>query len=334
MPSDEFRREIRTDPATGRKIIVLPDLKGDVHSYMTTPIGDKIDFLSINGTSVSVLTPEVPLFLLEERGEVVGDGAVYDRSSAFGADERLNVDVFSPSGLEALLKSFKSRSIELHSRATNKDSLTQFFPYFVYVSDQRSLTGILLASRAIPPVILSEIEKSENHAAYHSERYMYCDIRDEEKRMSNDSESRFVTKNMDYIAFTPFAPSDQHGIHILPFKHIPRFEDLSDEQIRNLAMIVYESMRRIQIVAKDDRRHFDIVNVVLHSAPNIIKGDKTSQRTRYLLERIYHFHVEISPGQNPMHGSPYEIPFSGWTIVAGRPKDTAYKLRQALNHHS
>ena len=65
MATKEFRREIRTDPATGREVIVLPDFKGDVYSWMTTQLGDKIDFISIKGNGVLVLTPEVPLFFLE-----------------------------------------------------------------------------------------------------------------------------------------------------------------------------------------------------------------------------------------------------------------------------
>ncbi len=331
MSPEEFRREIRTDPFTGNEVIVLPELKEDLYYSLTSTKGNKIDFLSMGKANVTVTTPETPLFLLEEKHvTAVGDSALYDRSSAFGADERFLVNEISAGGLEVLLEAFKTRSMELQTKAPNGKELSQFYPYAIYTPHANSLVGVLLASRAIAPVIKSEMKQADSHYQI-KKRSLYKDLTSDEKRLKLEAESRFVVENDDYIAFLQFAPSDQFDIRILPKQDIPRFTGLSQRQTRNLALIIYDSISRIQLVAKLRQRYLGVINLALHSAPVLEEKDYTRLDIKNPLEIIYNFHVEIRPGTEPFYGAPYEIPFSGWTVNADRPKNIAQQLRRS-NH--
>lgn len=340
MADEEFRREIRVDPLTGRKIIVLPEFYGDLYQSQTSTEGDLIDTRIRGEALVDVRSPNIKLFFLEDNPKSVGDGLLYDRWSAFGIDERYSLNTFSLGGLELLIYTAKERIKDLQNRAHHHELLSQFYFYVAYDIASDKLFGRLLATRETSPTLKDELQRANMHFDW-KERCLYCDMKNHEERSISERESRYISSNSSYITFVPFAPSTKIGITIIPFKHFPRFTDISEQQERDLARIVYQSLQVISEVAikkgyDDIGKDYDIVNVAFHSAPVISHGNTTNRRINSQekpsdLERIYHFHVEIIPSRVYPNTNEYDIPLSGWTVVAGRPKDIAYTLRRVFS---
>ena len=319
MATEDLKTEIRKDPLNGKSIIVIPSFEGNLYESQTTTSGREIASSSKDGTIVKAITPEKPLFLLEERPQGTGEG-IYDKLNAFGADERFLVEGSVLSGLELLIGAFKERSLKLQTEAANGHSLRQFYAYATYDVRNSSLVGRLLSSKEIAPNILGEIKAAEHYfAGLNKDRCMYCDIMNEERQRVSEDQYRLVIEKGCSIGFVPFVASDQHTIHIIP-SHVSRLTELSEKQIEELAYIAYRSLERIKADASKSRE-IDTINVAFHSAP--INYPSNTE-----LEEYYHLHIEISPGKVPVKGAPYEIPSSGWNIVTGRPKDIAEKLRQ------
>lgn len=336
MERDEFRREFRRDPTRGLKSIILPDFpppsySGSLYNSQVDINGAQIEYFSNNGVYVRVMSPKIPLLLLEDPpSRSVGDTALNDRNSAFGADERFSVNELSPSGLELLIYALISRSKALQSTTDNGGSLRQFYPYLTYDINTSSLVGRLLASREIAPSIKEE-ETSFLRHFIDKERCMYCDIVVEEKRMASNPETRFLNMDEHYISFVPFTPSSPYDLRILPLKHIRRLVELSLEQIKYLGKNIYDAIKSIEIVSNSNGK-IDTINVALHSAPIYSNQDLVYNNGMKELGRFYHFHTEISSGTFPAKGDSYIIYGSGWKVIPYRPKNIAEKLRQALNN--
>lgn len=333
--SDEFRREIRIDPITGDRRIILPNVAGDISRILTSTRGEKIDFFSSGKSTVTVTSPEVPLFLLEETPMSLGDETtVYDRVSGFGADERFAVNCWSQDGLELLIEAFKARSDMLQASVVNGKGLGQNYPYALYDPRDKTLKGVLLASREIPPRIMQEVKQADAHLSY-KRRTLHKDLHRDEAESMFGEEHRVVDANGDYMAIVPFATADQHSVYILPVEHhTPRLTGLTGAKIKSLADLIYKSVYALQLTADEDNRSFSFVYIAIHSAPVIEKpGDRTRFGIRNNPAESYDLHVEIKLDALPFYNGPYVIPASGWSVAAGRPKQTAKKLRIYLNNH-
>ncbi len=336
MQEDEFRREIRIDPSTGERNIVLPNITGDISRLLTSTKGEKIDTFSLGNSKVTVISPEVPLFLLEETQMPIGDGiTIYDRVAGYGADERFAVNSWSPAGLELLIEAFKSRSATLQAIVVNGRGLGQTYPYALFDPYERTLTGVLLASREIAPRVMQETQQADIHLSYRKRR-IHHDIHKDESISLFGEEHRVVAANEDYIAIVPFSSSDQHTIYILPVeRHVVRLTELTRNQSKGLAELIYRSVLALQLKAseKEDGRFFNVVNIAFHSAPVI---EKPQDKIRFNLKNnpddVYDFHVEIKLGTMPTYKAPYVIPESGWSVVTGRPKQIAERLRELYHH--
>ena len=335
--------EIRKDPRLlGQSVILIPQFTGNLGDSQTSTEGTSILPYSKNGSEVDVKSPDKHhLFILEEVREIEGVG-LYDRVSGFGADERLEArGIFSPTSLELLISTFIKRTKEL-KQGEKGSSLRQFHAYGIYKTDDSSLTGRLLASREIAPNIQNELGESNHYFHFNNrERCMYCDITKQERNSAESSEHRVVfyhdelvfdskgnlLYNNGAIAFVPFAPIDQHNVHILPFKHTPRLTDLSEKQTAYLADILYKCLLSISIDAKAMQREVHNLEFAIHSVPFYSKDDvhlRSNDNNR--VDEYSHTYIEISPQET----TSYNIPGSGWLVVPDRPKDTAARLRHII----
>ncbi len=329
------RREIREHPTYPRATFVMNGLEVDLIDSQESTQGREIASLSSNGVIVRAISPDHPLLLLEEHPEVEGVGAVYDRSYAYGADERFSVNKFCPDGLELLLKMIISRSNALKGSHEGK-RLRQFYPYATL--DQDNLTARLLASEIIAPAIEYEIKKLAEYGDYHPRRCAYCDIVRQEQDATKNQESRvvfldgykdfFKLNEEGYIGFVPFAPKDKDSLSVMPLRHVSRLTELSAEQIKRLAARTYDSLailREATIHRKSNALH-----VVFYSAPLDLAHN---QHSNGFEPENYHFHVGVFPAEPISYEIPsYEIPGTGWFVVPGRPKDTAKKHREILEN--
>lgn len=335
LQGDEFRREIRIDPLTGGRRIVLPNINGDISRLLTNTKGEKIDTFSSGKFNVAVTSPEVPLFLLEETPMSVGDSTVYDRVAGFGADERFAVNSWSPEGLELLIEAVKSRSATLQAIVVNGRGLGQVYSYALLNPYERTLTGVLLASREIAPRIRQEAIRADAYLS-HKKRRIHHDIHMDEAISLFGEEHRVVDANEDYMVTIPFAPSDQHSLYIFPVEQdVARLTELTKNKFRGLAELIYRAVVALQLKAheKEDGRFFNVVYIAMHSAPVI---ERPQDRMRFGLKNnpddAYDFHVHIALGTMPTYKAPYIVPESGWSVSAGRPKNIAGMLRRYLHH--
>ena len=325
MHPQPIRREIRRNPHSGDLtvyLIGLDKLNTSLHDSQIGLEGKEFDVfptLPKDGAQVSIITPPIPLLILQAKPVGELDTAVYDRESSFGADERLKVNRFSNSGLEVLVETFISRVEQLRSDSRYQGNLRQFYPYIMFnpETEGEKLIGRHLSSKVIAPAIEDEIRIAKNFDGQHG-RCMYCDIIQEENKKSGADESRVVFITKQYIGIQPFASRYPYEIHIFPRRHIARIIELNPYEIADLALIFSDKLYKI--VSK-----IGPVNIAFHSLPYYNRGDPINGKV--ILEGIYHTHIEIT--QSSL-SKVYEIPSSRIFVMDTRPKDAAKELREML----
>jgi len=346
MDDFHFKRESRGDPPSGQRRMFVPwaitqnPIDGFLAAQLSTA-GEYVASYPVNGATATVRTPSDTLFILEETpGKSEADG-IYDRRANFGVDERVEVDQFSPHGLEAVIRAFFNRSVELSSNADKGNSLRHFHPYIVFDTQKSTLMGRLLAIRDIPPLVQAQIQILKDWYKQ-KERCLYCDILSQEMENFQNTESRVISSNSHYLSFVPFAPSTEFNVNIIPIQHIPRFIShanyensdkrtiisLRDDYIQNLAIELYNIISRIQKLSP--QYSIDKINIIIHSGPLYSKKELLTDESLNALGELYHLHIDVSPQTK----NSYQIPGFGSDVVAGRPKDMAALLRNALNHQS
>lgn len=306
----EEKREIRLHPYNPIASIIIPHL-GSRDPRTTNEKG--IESYTKDGSTVLVTSPHDPLFRVEQHPILEGVG-LYDRGYAFGAEENLTLDKFSPQGLELLLEAIISRSKALRDVQVDGRRLRQFHAYATYEND--GLVGKLLPSERIAPLIADEIKKA---LEYYGRRQicMYCNIICQEQDESINEESRLVFLDEDrngYIGFVPFSSQHPCAVSIFPLKHISRLTEFLDWQVKQLALWIYKSINAVSKLT--DQK----INLFLYSTPFFSdKGDEFNGD----VEKSHHFHAEITPDGN-------QIPGTGWYVIPSRPKDVARTLRRLI----
>jgi len=164
----------------------------------------------------------------------------------------------------------------------------------------------LVATPIIPPRISQELEEAKTY--YEQEKKcIYCEpIKIEE----NAKRSRKIWENDTIVALCPFASRFPCEILILPKVHAAAFDDLSEEEIGDLAQVLRNIFKRVDIVLNDPP-----YNLMIHSAPLRLPG---------LL--YYHWHIEIIPRITMPAGFEWG---TGIYINVISPEDAAEALREA-----
>jgi UDPglucose--hexose-1-phosphate uridylyltransferase len=132
----------------------------------------------------------------------------------------------------------------------------------------------LIGLPIVPKTILEEIRGSRNYFKY-KERCVYCDIIREEQRVHE----RLIQRTQHFISIAPFASRFPFETWILPTRHNSSFEDIEQEEIKELAKVFRDTMIKIEKVLNNPPCTF-----ILHSSP-------FAQRN--IPE--YHWHIEIMP---------------------------------------
>lgn len=130
----------------------------------------------------------------------------------------------------------------------------------------------MVATPLVPPRIEQELEEMKRHYEQ-SNHCLMCHIIELELK----SKTRLIMENGDFAAFTNFAPRFPYETLIAPKKHMDAFEEITDEQITNLAALLSELFKKFDKLLNDPP-----YNLILHVSP---------LRTSGLL--YYHWHIEI-----------------------------------------
>jgi UDPglucose--hexose-1-phosphate uridylyltransferase len=326
--------ELRKDPVVGRWVIISTERGRRPSDFRNEPVralGDNCVFCPGNesktppeilagrgpdsapntpGWSFRVVPNKFPALRIEGEMEPSGEG-LYDRMNGVGAHE---VVLESPDHVATLatlpvdtvadvLLAYRDRVLDL-----KKDPR---FEYILVFKNHGAAAGAslehphsqLIATPIIPIMVLEELKGA---AEYYDmkERCVWCDIVRQERR----SRRKIVEAN-GFVAVAPFAPRFPFETWILPTHHRSAFEEARVEELRGLAEVLGEFLRRMDRVL-----HHPPFNYMLHTAP--LRAGPLDH---------FHWHLEIIPKLTNVAG--YEWG-SGFFINPVPPEDAATALRE------
>jgi UDPglucose--hexose-1-phosphate uridylyltransferase len=138
------------------------------------------------------------------------------------------------------------------------------------------------------------------------ERCVWCDVVRQERR----DRRRLITEAKGFVAVAPYAPRFPFETWILPERHRSAFEESDVDEIRGLAAMVVDFLRRMNTVLGTPPFNFMLHTAPLHDGP---------------LDH-FHWHLEVIPKLTRVAG--YEWG-SGFFINPVPPEDAAAALREA-----
>jgi UDPglucose--hexose-1-phosphate uridylyltransferase len=162
----------------------------------------------------------------------------------------------------------------------------------------------LMAIPVISPYIQGELDGAENY--YRSnKKCVYCTMVEWER----EHKKRIVFENEDFLAFCPFSSRAAFEIWVLPKKHKPYFERITDAEKVALAEALHIAIKKIYNALGDPAYNF-----YLHTSP--CDGSDYPH---------YHWHIEILPRTSNWAG--FELS-TGIEISTIQPEVAAEYLRK------
>ncbi len=263
------------------------------------------------GWRIRVVPNKYPALRIEGELNRRGDG-VYDYMNGVGAHEVIietpqhGLDLFDlgVEQIEDVWWAIRDRILDL-----KKDVR---FKYILVFKNHGAAAGAslehthsqLIAMPIIPKRVMEELDGYQKYYSY-KERCIFCDIIRQEK----ESGKRVVLENDRFIAFEPFAPRFPFETWVLPKKHVLHFEDSQKVDYADLAAIMKETLRRINLALSHPPYNF-----IIHTAPLV--------HDEYL---DFHWHIEIIPKLTKVAGFEWG---SGFYINPTPPEDAAQFLKE------
>jgi UDPglucose--hexose-1-phosphate uridylyltransferase len=262
------------------------------------------------GWSYRVVANKFPALRIEGELEPAGEG-LFDRMNGVGAhevvietpDHDATLATMSVHAVTDVLVAFRERLQDL-----KKDPR---FEYVLVFKNHGEAAGAslehphsqLIATPITPIMVTEELEGAWRYWEM-KERCVWCDIVRQERR----TRSRIVLEANGFVALAPFAPRFPFETWILPTRHRSAFEETGVDELRGLADVLGEFLRRMERVLKHPP-----FNYMLHTAP-LREGPLDH----------FHWHLEIIPKLTQVAG--YEWG-SGFFINPVPPEDAAAALR-------
>ena len=327
--------ELRKDPVVGRWVIISTERgrrPSDFVIESVRPLGANCVFCPGNesrtpheilagrppdsaadgpGWSFRVVPNKFPALRIEGELEPAGEG-LYDRMNGVGAhevvietpDHAATLATLPVDAVADVLLAYRDRVVDL-----KKDPR---FEYVLVFKNHGEAAGAslehphsqLIATPIIPIMVTEELTGSAQYFEI-KERCVWCDIVRQERR----TRSRIVLESNGFVALAPFAPRFPFETWILPTRHRSAFEETGVDELRGLAEVLGEFLRRMERVLKHPP-----FNYMLHTAP-LREGP---------LEH-FHWHLEIIPKLTQVAG--YEWG-SGFFINPVPPENAAAALRE------
>ena len=327
--------ELRKDPVVGRWVIISTERGQRPSDFRIEPVravggscvfcpGNEAktppEILAIRtpdsapngpGWSVRVVPNKFPALRIEGELEPSGEG-LYDRMNGVGAhevviespDHQATLATLPADTVADVLLACRDRVVDL-----KKDPR---FEYILVFKNHGAAAGAslehphsqLIATPIIPIMLTEELNGSSQYYGM-KERCVWCDILHQERR----SQRRMIVETNGFVAFAPFASRFPFETWILPTHHRSAFEETGVEELRGLAEVLGEFLRRMDRVLQHPPFNF-----MLHTAP-LREGP---------LEH-FHWHLEIIPKLTNVAG--YEWG-SGFFINPVLPEDAAAALRE------
>jgi UDPglucose--hexose-1-phosphate uridylyltransferase len=263
------------------------------------------------GWSLRVVPNKFPALRIEGELEPTGEG-LYDRMNGVGAHEVVietpehgaSLATLSADAVAEVLLAYRERMVDL-----KKDPR---FEYILVFKNHGAEAGAslehphsqLIATPIIPIMVSEELNGSAQYYGM-KERCVWCDILRQERR---GRRPRIIADANGFVALAPFAPRFPFETWILPARHHSAFEEAGVEELRGLAEVLGDFLRRMDRVLNAPPFNF-----MLHTAP-----------LRETALEHFHWHLEIIPKLTNVAG--YEWG-SGFFINPVPPEDAAAALQ-------
>jgi len=326
--------ELRKDPITGRWVIISSD-RGkrptDFAEQRAKKRGGFCPFCAGNerttpheilayrdgghangpGWRLRVVPNKFPALQIEGELNKQGEG-IFDKMNGLGAHEVVIENPDHNAGLaslparamEEVLWAYRDRMEDL-----KKD---RRFQYTLIFKNEGLTAGAtlehshsqLIALPIVPIQVQEEIDGCRKHYNL-KERCIFCDIIRQELQARN----RVVMETQSFVALAPFAPRFPFETWIMPKRHISCFSCSTNEDFKDLAFVLQDTLRR-----RDKALASPPYNYVIHTSP--FKEE---------INDYYHWHIELMPKLTNVAGFEWG---SGFYINPTPPEEAAKFLRE------
>lgn len=292
--------------------------------HMTPPevlaLGREIEAPNAEGWQVRVVPNKFPAFSLDYEGSVdvdrysEGQDGLYVSIPAVGVHE---VVVESPEHDATFGDHSESRiediltAIIARFRALRQDDRLKYLQAFKNWgrAGGASLSHThcqLIAVPVVPKTIRIELDYAKQHKD-RTGRCLYCETVQGEIAEGE----RVLEESKHFLAFCPYASKFPYETWIVPKRHNAAFEDISTDEMADLAAILRLVVRTFEL-AFDDVPY----NIVWHTCP--WNGDFSA---------YYHWHLELLPRLATIAG--FELG-TGYYINPTAPEVAAAALRESM----
>jgi UDPglucose--hexose-1-phosphate uridylyltransferase len=300
-------------PAEQKKKERCPLCKG--HEGDTPP--EVLAFRRIDGKSdlpgwwVRVVPNKFPACRVEEEDRVITEGVNVKRKGVGAHEVIVETTDHEPNlinqtewQIQEVIWAWRQRSLDLRG-----DERLKYISIFknkgsVAGSSLEHAHSQLIALPMVPVEIAAEID-GVNAYRESTGTCVYCDLWRQEA-----AGERTVIEGNEFLSFVPYAARFPFEMWIVPKKHEADFGRINEAEVRDLAGVLRESLRRLAWTVFDPP-----FNMVLHTSPvNDGSGGE------------YHWHIEILPRLTIMAG--FELG-TGCYINPTPPEIAAAALREA-----
>jgi UDPglucose--hexose-1-phosphate uridylyltransferase len=328
------KSELRKDPVVDRWVIIATERSKRPHANRTTTASEGGEACPFCAGCEAMTPPEVLAYRDSSTNpnapgwrvrvvpnkypalDSVGDlfqpsDSAYVALNGFGAHEViiespkhcLSMADLGEEQVEDVLRAYRERLIALQNDRRWKSIL-------IY-KNEGSAAGATLehvhSQLLALPIVPREIDHEWRALIAHYEatkRCLYCEMVDTERANGR----RIILESAAFIAFCPFASRFPFEICLMPKEHSPEFDAVTNEDLRELAFMLRQSLQRLAGIVDAP------LNYVIHSAP-----------LSELKREHYHWHLEILPRITKIAG--FELA-SGYYINTVAPEVAAQQLRE------
>ena len=269
------------------------------------------------GWWLRVIPNKYPALAIE--GELNRKGiGMFDQMNGVGAHEvivettRHIIDIaeLSESEISEVILSYQMRSLDL-----KKDPRFRYVLIFKNCGEGAGASlehthSQLIATPVTPKRVREQLLGCTQHYQM-KERCVFCDIIDQEL----DAGKRIIQESRDFLVVAPFASCFPFETWILPKRHHPDFDQITEPERYDLAATLKKALYRINKAL--DKPPY---NYLIHTAPNRVPRSGYWQT----IDKDYHWHLEILPRVTGIAGFEWG---TGFYINPTPPEDAAEYLR-------
>ena len=328
--------QIRKDPISGRWVIISKDRAKRPHDWLAetgnesgnhcpfclgnenlTPseifaIRDGGTLPNSPGWKIRVVSNKFPALQMDDDLNFRDEG-IFSMINGFGTHEVLiespehliDLADLSIEHIRDIFWIFRERYIDL-----KRDDR---FKYILVFKNHGNAAGASLRHPhsqiiALPIIPKRVMEELTGALEYYNERAhcIFCDLIQHEIQHS----SRIVISHSKFIAFEPYAARFPFETWILPTEHFDRFEDITYDDCFELALIIKQTLQRL-----NDSLNKPPYNLIVHSSP--LHDEKSLS---------YHWHIELIPKLANIAGFEWG---AGFYINTIPPEEAACVLRNS-----